>query len=124
MECTRPDGRIKSAMGESRVVNTNTNASLSTTFINIDGFQHWFGPNYSIIGLEPNYEYAVVGYPNLQYGWVLSRTPELSQEQLMKVSQMLEVQGYDTCRFTMSPQDMGYKEATPLCDVINHRHGN
>lgn len=51
-----------------------------------------FYGNYDIIALDPNYQYAMVGTPDRNYLWFLSRKPELSAaayEELMIHAQQL-----------------------------------
>lgn len=66
-----PDGETKTADGKAWVVDTNTNAKLEVSFF-------WpFKGDYWIIDLADDYSYAVVGHPNREYLWILSRTPQM-----------------------------------------------
>ena len=74
------DGKFKQSTGRARVVDTETNAKLKVSF---------FGPfwgNYWIIGLDPDYQWAVVGVPNHKYLWILSRTPTMDPDLYEKTS--------------------------------------
>lgn len=63
-----------------------------------------FAADYWVIDLGEDYEYAVVGHPLLEYGWILSRTPELEQEVLDGIVERLEAQGYDYDKFEETNQ--------------------
>ncbi|MBL7714066.1 MAG: lipocalin family protein [Bdellovibrionales bacterium] len=74
-ECTKNEsGKRVSIEGTARVVDPVSLAKLKVKFF-------WFAPagDYWIIDLGSNYEYAVVGTPDRDYLWVLSRTPTISQ---------------------------------------------
>jgi apolipoprotein D and lipocalin family protein len=38
--------------------------------------------NYWVIDLDPDYQWSIVGNPTRRYGWILARTPTISQELL------------------------------------------
>jgi apolipoprotein D and lipocalin family protein len=59
--------------------------------------------DYWIIGLDENYQWAIVGTPNRKYGWVLSRTPKLDKTTLDKIFQIIKDQGYNPNSFKISP---------------------
>ena len=67
------DGEENVAEGVARVIDTATNAKLAVSF-----FWPFFG-DYWIIGLDPDYRWAVVGAPRRDYLWVLSRTPVMAE---------------------------------------------
>ena len=89
--------------GLAKVVDEKTNSKLEVSFVSIFGF-HLFWGDYWIIGLDKNYEYAVVGHPERKYGWILSRTPKLSEEKLNEAFDILKETGYDSAKFEMSRQ--------------------
>ena len=90
--CYHPDGRREAASGWAKVSDTGTNAKLRVTF-----FWPFFG-NYWVIDLAPDYEYAVIGEPSRKYLWILSRTPEMSEESYRAITQRLTALGYDPSR--------------------------
>ncbi len=52
--------------------------------------------NYWIIDLATDYSYAVIGEPDREYLWVLSRTPHMDEALLTKVlDRVRDGQGYD-----------------------------
>lgn len=101
--CTRADGTINEAKGIARIVDTITNSKLEVSFVRVLGIQLFWG-DYWIIGLETNYRYAVVGTPSRKYGWILSRSPILLQEDQNRIFEMLYAQGYEPKSFIFTNQ--------------------
>jgi apolipoprotein D and lipocalin family protein len=64
--------------------------------------------DYWVLDLEEeNYSYALVGQPSKKYLWVLSRTPELSDEIYNKLLEKATSQGYDVSKLHKTPQPEG-----------------
>ncbi len=89
--------------GIARIVDKKTNAKLEVSFFSILGWRPFWG-DYWIIGLDENYQWAIVGTPSRKYGWILSRTPKLSDDVMDKINKILISQGYDPKKFEMSEQ--------------------
>ncbi len=60
--------------------------------------------NYWVIGLAPDYRYAVVGEPSREYLWILSRTPALAEQDRLAIDELLRAQGYDPAKLVATPQ--------------------
>ena len=117
--CLQADGSSNVALGRARVEDKATNAKLKVTFVKIIDWIFLFGGNYWIFDLETNYQYAVVGYREGNYAWILSRNPSLSNEDLAKIEMNLKKIGYDTCQVLMTKQTNGrFSERLPLCEVV------
>lgn len=101
--CIDEDGKIDEADGVARIVDKKTNAKLEVSFVSFFGWRPFWG-DYWIIGLDENYQWAIVGTPSRKYGWVLSRTPKLENETMDKIFQILKDQGYNRKNFVISPQ--------------------
>lgn len=102
--CIQADGSKNVAEGIAKVVDKINNAKLEVSFVRILGIQLFWG-DYWIIGLGDNYEYAIVGTPDRKYGWILSRTQELSQEKLSRITDLLKIKGYDINNFEFTEQN-------------------
>lgn len=64
-----------------------------------------FSADYLVFGIdEENYEWALVGNNNRSVIWLLSRTPEISKENLDKMMSIAENQGYDLSKLFFVPQ--------------------
>lgn len=101
--CCTKDGKVKEAKGRAWVVDKKTPAKLKVSFFSLFGF--WlFAGHYWIIDLDPDYQYAVIGHPSRDLGWILSRTPKLSEEVLRGIVDRLEANGYSFSRFKMTNQ--------------------
>lgn len=101
--CINNDNEKDVAEGLARVVDKKTNAKLEVSFVSFFGWRPFWG-DYWIIGLDENYQWAIVGTPNRKYGWILSRTPKLEEVVLTKIFTILKGQGYNPKDFEMSKQ--------------------
>ena len=101
--CIDEDGEVDDADGVARIVDKKSNAKLEVSFVSFFGWRPFWG-DYWIIGLDENYQWAIVGTPNRKYGWVLSRTPKLIEITLNKIFRILEDQGYNPKNFEMDIQ--------------------
>lgn len=98
-ECRKADGRPTSARGTARVADSQgPNAKLKVTFF-------WpFSGDYWIIGLDPEYRWAVVGEPGRNYLWILSREPQLDPALYERIVRRVQQQGFDTGRLLKTSQ--------------------
>lgn len=101
--CTEEDGSRNVTEGVARINDSKTNAKLGVSFFSILGWRPIWG-DYWIIGLDDNYEYAVIGTPSAKYGWVLARKKSLTDTQMKTVDEILIRNGYDPGNFKMSRQ--------------------
>jgi apolipoprotein D and lipocalin family protein len=95
--CIQADGKLRSANGKALVVDTHSNAKLKVTF-----FWPFYG-KYWIIGLDPNYRWAVVGEPTRKYLWVLARTSVLSDDERAEVDRVIKERGYEHASLIWNP---------------------
>jgi apolipoprotein D and lipocalin family protein len=102
--CLDGDGEIVRAVGLAKVEDAETNARLKVSFVNVLGIRLFWG-DYWIIGLGDDYEYAVVGHPKRDYGWILARSPALSSDTREKIDSLLRDQGYSPEDFVSTLQD-------------------
>ena len=101
--CIKSDGSIYDVEGKAWVMDKKTNAKLKVSFIPLIKVSFLAG-DYWIIDLGKDYEYAVVGHPNRNYGWILSRTKQLPEDVLKDIIKRLEAKGYDFEDFEMVNQ--------------------
>jgi apolipoprotein D and lipocalin family protein len=94
----RTDSGFDEARGKATVVEGGNNARLKVSFF-------WpFRSDYWVIGLDADYRWAVVGNPNRNYLWVLSRTPQLPKELLDAALKAAVAQGYDLAQLRYTAQ--------------------
>ncbi|MDO8330297.1 MAG: lipocalin family protein [Fluviicoccus sp.] len=93
----RTDNGWQEATGRAKVVPDTVNARLKVTFF-------WpFSGNYWVIGLDPEYRWALVGNPSRKYLWLLSRTPQLSPDLFEEAQKAAIAQGYELSGLLMTP---------------------
>ena len=101
--CRKANGEYTTAKGTAKVVDKRTNAKLKVTF-----FWPFYG-DYWILDLGSNYEYAVVGSPNRDYLWILSRTPQFDEQLYQSLLAKMTSRGFETERMirTSQPAELG-----------------
>ncbi|KAB2918400.1 MAG: lipocalin family protein [Dechloromonas sp.] len=63
-----------------------------------------FRSDYWVVGLDPDYRWALVGNPNRKYLWLLSRTPQLPATEQERALQAAAAQGYDLGQLKFTAQ--------------------
>lgn len=96
------DGAESSVEGKATVADTSTNAKLTVQFGPIPF--SIFGPNYWIIKLGENYEYAVVSSRCRNTLWILSRTPQMDDALYNELVSWLTEAGFKPDRLELMPQ--------------------
>jgi apolipoprotein D and lipocalin family protein len=101
--CREADGEVSDAKGIARVVDTKTSAKLKVRFAPAFlSFLPMVWGDYWIIGLAPDYSWAVVGSPDRKYLWILGRQTSLSAEQLKEAHAAITANGFDVSRLVMT----------------------
>lgn len=112
----RPDGRIDvvnrcptaggetEARGVARIVDEQTFAKLKVRFAPawLSFLPVW--GDYWIIGLAPDYSWAVVGDPGRDYLWILARTPQLDETSNAAARAAAHNNGFDVERLVPTLQ--------------------
>ncbi len=92
------DGKEKIATAKAKVKDKRTNAKLSVQFF-------WpFKGKYWIIDLADDYSYAVVGHPNRKYLWILSRSPQMSENTYKEIVARVQQKGFDITKLNKTSQ--------------------
>ena len=99
--CVETDGSPGQANGVAKIVDPATHAKLKVSFVSFLGWRPFWG-DYWVIGLDPEYRWAIVGTPDRKYGWILARTPTLDDETLDGTFTILERNGYARQSFETS----------------------
>lgn len=94
----RFDGELREAEGRAKIVDRDTNARLKVTF-----FWPFYG-DYWVLGLGPDYEWALVGEPSRKYLWILSRSRQMAPAVYAEIVARLPALGYDPERLLVTPQ--------------------
>ncbi|MBK0404481.1 lipocalin family protein [Adhaeribacter sp. BT258] len=91
-------GKLDTATGKATIKDKKTNAKLKVQFF-------WpFKGDYWIIDLAEDYSYAVVGAPNREYLWILSRQKQMDQALYQKIVARIQAKGFDVSRLVLSDQ--------------------
>lgn len=96
--CKIRDGSWASASGIAYPVAGSGNAKLRVSF-----FRPFYG-DYWVIALDPSYQWVLVGSPQRDYGWILSRTPSLPASTLQRILHQASQLGYQPDQFQMTDQ--------------------
>lgn len=64
-----------------------------------------FKGKYYIIDLADDYSYAIVGHPNRNYLWILSRDPYMTSEVYSMLADRIKDKGFDITRLQKSEQN-------------------
>jgi apolipoprotein D and lipocalin family protein len=102
--CRTAEGETE-ARGVARIVDEQTFAKLKVRFA--PAWLSWLPMvwgDYWIIGLAPDYSWAVVGDPSRNYLWILARTPRLDDETIAAARALARASGYDVERLVLTPQ--------------------
>lgn len=104
--CKTADGTIDVAEGRARVTDPATNAKLEVRFA--PAWLSWLPTVWSpywILDLASDYSVAAVGDPERDYLWILSRAPQIDDEQYEELVDRLTAQGYDTARLVKTKHE-------------------
>ncbi|MBX9702118.1 MAG: lipocalin family protein, partial [Acetobacteraceae bacterium] len=63
-----------------------------------------FYGDYWVLGLDPDYRWAVVGDPSRRWLWILSRTPAMAPTDLERAKAVAREAGYDLAPLRMTRQ--------------------
>jgi len=83
-------GREQQVEGTARYANSsNKNGALIVNFFGFDS-------DYNVIGLDEEYQWAVIGTKNRESLWLFSRTPTIDEPLLDEMKDIAEKEGFDT----------------------------
>ncbi len=99
--CTTTSGDDISIEGTATVVNTDHRSKLHVVFHQwaaqlADLFTDHSQGNYWILRVDPEYRIAVVGTPNREYLWILSRTPSIDETTYQNLVTFAQSLGFNT----------------------------
>ncbi|WP_435532830.1 lipocalin family protein [Vibrio hippocampi] len=93
------ENRWSEAEGKAKFVEQDNVGYLKVSF---------FGPfygSYIVYYLEPDYSVSLVSGPNHDYFWILSRTPNISEQQLSRYISIANGAGFNTDALIFPAQD-------------------
>ena len=103
-QCRTADGQT-TALGVARISDERTFARLKVRFAPAWlSFLPLVWGDYWIIGLAPDYSWAVVGEPGRDYLWILARSPQLDDASVAAARAAARASGYDVERLVQTSQ--------------------
>jgi apolipoprotein D and lipocalin family protein len=94
-------GKISDVNGKAFPVEGSNNSKLKVQFF-------WpFKGDYWILELDPDYRYVMVGSPDRESLWFLSRTPNMDDATYARLEQMANVKGFPVEQLQMMDQGCG-----------------
>lgn len=110
--CRKVDGSFLQADGQAIVVNPPANSQLAVSFLpELLRWVPFTRGDYWILKLDPQYRHVLVGSPDRNYLWVLSRQPGMDSATFAEYVRAAHDQGFDTKRL-LRTRHMG--EETPV----------
>lgn len=100
------DDEVSEVNGKAWVVDPQTNAKLKVQFF-------WpFSGDYWIIALDVEYRYVMVGTPDRESLWILSRTPELDETIVAKLLEQAKEQGFPVEKVKRTTQEQPQEQGS------------
>jgi apolipoprotein D and lipocalin family protein len=100
-QCRKVDGTIAQVHGVGR---PGRASELQVRFVapwRLFGRRRW---DYWVLGVAPDYSYAVIGNSSRTSLWVLSRLPRMSQLAYRQALEIAAVNGYEVDKLILTPQ--------------------
>lgn len=115
--CFALGGLEITSRGRARILDPVTSAQLQVTFLNIGGGWVYPGnePNYIVMGVSPDYRWAVVGDPQRTSAFVLSRASSLTADEKASVLGVLADNGFNACSLNTTRQRGGLQTVRQFC---------
>jgi apolipoprotein D and lipocalin family protein len=113
--CLEKDGTEKAAKAAGKVDDKKTNAKLKVRFApGFTSFLPFVWANYWVIDLADDYSYAVVGTPDRDYFWILSRKSDMDDATYQAILRRAETQGFVPGKVVKTPQGLEVGKGTVL----------
>lgn len=93
------DGEVKVYNPVGRVHDEKTNAEWRMRFFGV------VNAAYYILHVSPDYDYTVVGHPDKEHAWIMSREPTISEQAYDRLKGELVEREYNLEEFRRLPQD-------------------
>ncbi|EAL5648819.1 biotin transporter BioY, partial [Campylobacter coli] len=87
--CVKKDGEVSQAQGKAKVKSPRALSVKFSIFMNL-----FNKTNYEILFIDTNYEVAVVGSPDKEYLWILSRKI-IDKKEIDKLLDIAKQKGFD-----------------------------
>ncbi|MBA4313413.1 MAG: lipocalin [Chlorobiaceae bacterium] len=104
--CQKEDGEVTEAEGRAkRASDDEPNSKLKVRFAPaILSFLPFVWGNYWVLEIDTAYTYAVIGEPDREYLWVLSRTPKMDENIIQGILGRMKERGFDVAKIMRTKQ--------------------
>jgi apolipoprotein D and lipocalin family protein len=104
--CRKENGEMTEAEGRAkRASDDEPNSKLKVRFAPaILSFLPFVWGNYWILEMDTSYAYAVIGEPDREYLWILSRTPKMDENILQGILGRMKEKDFDVEKIMMTKQ--------------------
>jgi apolipoprotein D and lipocalin family protein len=104
--CRKEDGEVTEAEGRAkRASDDEPNTKLKVRFAPaILSFLPFVWGNYWIVEIDTAYTYAVIGEPDREYLWILSRTPKMDENILQGILDRMKKKNFDVEKIMRTKQ--------------------
>lgn len=99
----KSNGKLNVANAIASVADKETNSKLKVSFVPFLNRFGLFAGDYWILDLASDYSYVLVGAPNRDFLWVLSRTPTLDANIIEALKTTAQREGFDVSKLVDSP---------------------
>jgi apolipoprotein D and lipocalin family protein len=120
--CVDEDGEVQDITGRARIdPDYDSPGKLEVTFLKIFDWVWLASGYYWVMDISPDYEYALLGHPDRDFGWIIARSQTLPKDTLNYLRNRLIEEGYDPCRLIMSRNSEQPFETRPnLCEYLDN----
>lgn len=104
--CRKEDGEVTEAEGRAkRASDDEPNSKLKVRFAPaILSFLPFVWGNYWVLEIDTAYTYAVIGEPDREYLWILSRTPKMDENILQGILNRMREKGFNVGKIMRTEQ--------------------
>ncbi len=96
-------GKTIHARGQAEIDDKKTNAKWKVSYMPLFKNWHLFSGSLWIVGLDPEYQYAILGHPTHKHLWIISRTAQISPEKYDELVSLAKSKGYKTKELVRVP---------------------
>lgn len=104
-QCQTTNDKIKTSKAIGKINKKyHVNSKLKVSFVPLFKYLGWFAGDYWIIDVDKNdYQYALVGSPDREFLWILSREKTLDQSIYIKLKDIAKNNGYNVENLIQTP---------------------
>jgi apolipoprotein D and lipocalin family protein len=106
--CLQKNGKVDQLKGQAKIVDSSTNSKMKFSSSKFSNDSYW------VVNLDPEYQYAVVGTPDHNFLWILSRTPQMTDATYQQILRNVEKMGFRPSKIVKTPQNVDTLKGAPM----------